>query len=49
MSQVIPTKTIKDNGTIAIRNGIKPNKNKDVLPTKKPDWLRLAHSFTPKF
>ena len=29
MSQVIPTKTIKDNGTIAIRNGIKPNKNKE--------------------
>ena len=49
MSQVIPIKTIKDNGTIAIRNGIKPNKNKDILPTRKPDWLRLNHSFTPKF
>ena len=49
MSQVIPTKTIKDNGTIAIRNGIKPNNNKDILPAKKPDWLRLTHSFTPKF
>ena len=49
MSQVIPIKTIKDNGTIAIRNGIKPNNNKDILPTRKPDWLRLNHSFTPKF
>ena len=49
MSQVIPTKTIKDNGTIAIRNGIKPNNNKDILPKRKPDWLRLAHSFTSKF
>ena len=49
MSQVIPTKTIKDNGTIAIRNGIKPNSNKDILPKRKPDWLRLAHSFTSKF
>ena len=49
MSQVIPIKTIKDNGTIAIRNGIKPNNNKDILPTRKPNWLRLNHSFTPKF
>ena len=49
MSQVIPTKTLKDNGTIAIRNGIKPNNNKDILPKRKPDWLRLAHSFTSKF
>ena len=49
MSQVIPTKTIKDNGTIAIRNGIKPNNNKDILPKRKPDWLRLVHSFTSKF
>ena len=49
MNQVIPIKTIKDNGTIAIRNGIKPNNNKDIFPTRKPDWLRLNHSFTPKF
>ena len=49
MSQAIPIKTIKDNGTIAIRNGIKPNNNKDILPIRKPDWLRLNHSFTPKF
>jgi len=49
MSQVIPTKTIKDNGTIAIRNGIKPNNNKDIFPTRKPDWLRLTNSLTPKF
>ncbi len=49
MSQVITIKTIKDNGTIAIRNGIKLNNNKDILPTRKPNWLRLNHSFTPKF
>ena len=49
MSQVIRTKTIKDNGTIAIKNGIKPNNNKDIFPTRKPDWLRLTHSFKPKF
>ena len=49
MSRVIPTKTIKDNGTIAIRNGIKPNNNKDIFPKRKPDWLSLTHSFTPKF
>ena len=49
MSQIIPTKTIKDNGTIAIRNGIKPNNNKDILPTRKPDWFRTNLSFTPKF
>ena len=49
MSQVIPTKTLKDNGTIAIRNGIKPNNNKDIFPKRKPDWLRLAHYFTSKF
>ena len=49
MNQVIPIKTIKDNGTIAIRNGIKPNNNKDILPTRKPDWLRFNHSLTPKF
>ena len=49
MSQIIPIKTIKDNGTIAIRNGIKPNNNKDILPTRKPDWLRFNHSLTPKF
>ena len=49
MSQVIPTKTIKDNGTIAIRNGIKPNSNKNIFPTRKPDWFRINLSFTPKF
>ena len=49
MRHVIPIKTLKNNGTVAIRNGIKPNNNKDILPTRKPDWLRLNHSFTPKF
>ena len=49
MSQVIPTKTIKNNGTVAIRNGIKTNDNKDIFPTRKPDWLRLPHFYTFKF
>ena len=49
MSQVIQTKTIKENGTIAIKNGIKPNSNKNIFPSRKPAWLRLNYSFTPKF
>ncbi len=49
MNQIIPSKTIKENGTIAIRNGIKPNINKNILPTRKPSWLRLNYVFTPKF
>ena len=49
MNQVIPSKTIKENGTIAIRNGIKPNKNKKILPARKPSWLRLNYVYTPKF
>jgi lipoic acid synthetase len=49
MNQIIPYKTIKENGTIAIRNGIKPNINKNILPTRKPSWLRLNYVLTPKF
>lgn len=49
MNQIIPSKTIKENGTIAIRNGIKPNINKNILPTRKPSWLRLNYVLTPKF
>ena len=49
MNQIIPFKTIKENGTIAIRNGIKPNINKNILPTRKPSWLRLNYVLTPKF
>ena len=49
MNQIIPSKTIKKNGTIAIRNGIKPNINKNILPTRKPSWLRLNYVLTPKF
>tara|TARA_Y100000590_G_scaffold139674_1_gene159987 strand:+ start:9373 stop:10329 length:957 start_codon:yes stop_codon:yes gene_type:complete len=48
MNQVIPTKTIKPNGTIAIKNGIKPNENRQVLPPRKPSWLKLNNSFNPK-
>ena len=41
---LIPTKTIKENGTIAIRNGIKPNKNSLVSSLRKPKWLRVTGS-----
>ena len=46
---IIPTKTIKENGTIAIKNGIKPNSNKHILPSRKPPWLRINYSSKPKF
>lgn len=49
MNQVIPTKVIKENGTVAIKNGIKPNKNRNVLPSRKPSWLRSNKFFSPKF
>tara|TARA_B100000586_G_C20042431_1_gene398308 strand:+ start:104 stop:1063 length:960 start_codon:yes stop_codon:yes gene_type:complete len=48
MNHIVPTKTLKQNGTIAIKDGIKPNKNRKVLPSRKPPWLRLKNSFTPK-
>ncbi len=49
MSQVIPTKTLKQNGTIAIKNGIKPNKNRAIPPSRKPSWLKPNSSFSLKF
>ena len=46
---LIPTKTIKENGTIAIRNGIKPNKNSLISSPRKPKWLRVAVANSKKF
>ena len=46
---LIPTKTIKENGTIAIRNGIKPNKNSLVSSLRKPKWLRVTVANSKKF
>ena len=50
MNQIIPTKTIKENGTVAIRNGIKPNKNKNIVPSKKAQLgSGSIMCYTPKF
>ena len=46
---LIPTKTIKEDGTIAIRNGIKPNKNSLIDSPRKPKWLRVSISNSKKF
>ena len=46
---LIPSKTIKEDGTIAIKNGIKRNKNSMISPSKKPKWLRIATSNTQEF
>ena len=35
MDNLIPTKTIKENGVIAIKNGIKPNPNKHIPIERK--------------
>ncbi len=40
MSNLIPTKIITDEGVIAIKNGIKPNKRNLVPVERKPAWLR---------
>ncbi len=41
MVNLIPTKTITHDGTVAIKNGIKPNKNNLVPIERKPTWLRV--------
>jgi len=46
---LIPTKTIKEDGTIAIRNGMKPNKNSLIQSSQKPKWLRVTASNSKKF
>ena len=49
MDNLIPTKTIKENGVIAIKNGIKPNSNKHIPIERKPKWLRIKSQNSPKF
>ena len=38
---IIPSKTIKENGSIAIRNGIKNNPNNLIPSQRKPKWLKV--------
>ena len=49
MNNLIPTKTIKENGVIAIKNGIKPNPNKHIPIERKPKWLRIKSQNSSKF
>ena len=49
MNNLIPTKTIKENGVIAIKNGIKPNPNKHIPIERKPTWLRVKSQNSAKF
>lgn len=49
MSQVIPTKTIREDGTVVIKNGIKPNKYRAVPQIRKPSWLRLNNFSSPRY
>ena len=38
---IIPSKTIKENGSTAIRNGIKNNPNNLIPSQRKPKWLKV--------
>ena len=49
MDNLIPTKTIKENGVVAIKNGIKPNPNKHTPIERKPKWLRIKSQNSSKF
>ena len=49
MDNLIPSKTIKENGVIAIKNGIKPNPNKHIPIERKPKWLRIKSQNSSKF
>ena len=49
MDNLIRTKTIKENGVIAIKNGIKPNPNKHIPIERKPKWLRIKSQNSSKF
>ena len=49
MDNLIPTKTIKENGVIAIKNGIKPNSNKLIPIERKPTWLRVKSQNSSKY
>ena len=49
MDNLIPTKTIKENGVIAVKNGIKPNSNKLIPIERKPTWLRVKSQNSSKY
>ena len=49
MSNLIPTKIITDEGIIAIKNGIKPNKSNLVPVERKPSWLRVNLNTSSKY
>ena len=49
MENLIPTKTIKENGVVAVKNGIKPNSNKLIPIERKPTWLRVKSQNSRKF
>ena len=49
MNNLIPTKIIKEDGTIAIKNGIKPNANKIIPVERKPAWLRARPTGSVRF
>ena len=49
MDHLIPTKTIKENGVIAVKNGIKPNSNKLIPIERKPTWLRVKSQNSSKY
>ncbi len=49
MSNLIPTKIITDEGVIAIKNGIKPNKRNLVPVERKPAWLRGNIKTSPNY
>ena len=41
-SKIIPSKSLNENGSWAIRDGIKNNPNNLVKSTKKPKWLKVG-------
>ncbi len=49
MDNLIPTKTIKENGVVAIKNGMKPNSNKLIPIERKPTWLKVKSQNSRKF
>ena len=49
MENLIPTKTIKENGVVAVKNGIKPNSNKLIPIEIKPTWLRIKSHNSRKY
>jgi len=49
MNNLIPMKVIKENGTVAIKNGIKANLNRNIPNLRKPTWLRVKYSDTKKY